>query len=338
MNIVTIGIDLGKSCFHVWGVDAHGKKVLKRKFTRKKLLEFIVNIPPCLIGMEACGSSNYWARKFRAMGHEVKLMSPQFVKPYVKSNKNDYNDAEAICEAVTRPNMRFVAIKEVEHQDIQSIHRMRKQLEKDRTALVNQGRGLLSEYGVVIPKGINIFRREIMFVLEDSDNDLSAAGREMFHDLYQRLVWLDGKVAEFDNRIKLVYKTNNQCQELGKLPGIGEITATALIASICDPNAFKNGRQLAAWFGLVPRQYSTGGRTVLLGISKRGDKYIRTLLIHGARAVVQYADRKTDSQSLWLQSLIKRRGKNVAAVALANKNARRVWAILMGKEPCINPA
>ena len=333
MNIRTLGIDLAKSIFHVHGTDAKGKKVKKAKFTRKKLMEFMVNLPPCLVGMEACGGANFWARKFRAMGHDVKLMSPQFVKPYVKTNKNDYNDAEAICEAVERPNMRFVAIKEVHHQDIQCIHRIRKLLMKEQIGIANQARGLLAEYGIVINQGLNSFYKAIPEILEDGENELSGITREMFSELYTRAKELEKRIRDYDKRIAKVYKENEECKKIGELGGIGPMTATALVASMIDPKVFKNGRQASAWVGLVPRQHTTGGKPRLLGISKRGDKYLRTLLIHGARAQVNASLKKTDDMSLWIQSLVARRGKNIATVALANKNMRAAWAILSGKQP-----
>lgn len=324
MEIKTLGIDIAKRVFQLHGVDERGQIILKKRLSRDQLLKFIANIPPCLIGMEACGGSNYWARKFQAYGHEVKLMSPQFVKPYVKTNKNDAADAEAICEAVRRPNMRFVSLKSVEQQDIQALHRYRQRLVQDRTALVNQARGLLTEYGIIIPQGIGCVRKKLPEILEDMENDLSGLGREIFGKLYQELCEWDEKIKTLDKRINLICQQNDDCQRLAKVAGIGPLTATALIAAIGDIHVFKNGRHLAAWLGLVPRQCSSGNKQVLLGISKRGDCYLRTLLIHGARACVSFAKQK----SAWLEDLIKRRGKQKAYVALANKNARIVWALL----------
>lgn len=324
MEIKTLGIDIAKRVFQLHGVDRRGQIILKKRLSRDQLLKFIANIPPCLIGMEACGGSNYWARKFQAYGHEVKLMSPQFVKPYVKTNKNDAADAEAICEAVRRPNMRFVSLKSIEQQDIQALHRYRQRLVQDRTALVNQARGLLTEYGIIIPQGIGCVRKKLPEILEDMGNDLSGLGREIFGKLYQELCEWDEKIKTLDKRINLICQQNEDCQRLAKVAGIGPLTATALIAAIGDIHVFKNGRHLAAWLGLVPRQCSSGNKQVLLGISKRGDCYLRTLLIHGARACISFAKQK----SAWLEDLIKRRGKQKAYVALANKNARIVWALL----------
>lgn len=324
MEIKTLGIDIAKRVFQLHGVDERGKVVLKKRLSREKLLSFIANMPPCLIGMEACGGSNYWAQKFQSYGHEVKLMSPQFVKPYVKTNKNDAADAEAICEAVRRPNMRFVSLKSTEQQDIQALHRYRQRLIQDRTALVNQTRGLLTEYGIVVSQGIVCIRKELPQILEDTENGLSGLGREIFGKLYEELCELDQKVKVLDKRIILICQQSKDCQRLEKIAGIGPLTATALVSAIGDVHAFKNGRHLAAWLGLVPRQSSSGNKQVLLGISKRGDRYLRTLLIHGARACISFAKQK----SIWLEDLIKRCGKQKAYVALANKNARIVWALL----------
>lgn len=328
MKIKTLGIDLAKSVFHLYGVDAHGKALMKKRLSRKKLLEFMVNLPPCLVGMEACGGAHYWARTFREQGHEVKLLPPQYVKPYVKTNKNDYNDAEAICEAMSRPNMRFVGIKSVDQQDIQGLHRIRSGFMQARTRVVNQARGLLAEYGIVVGRQVGQFRRRLPEILEDSENGLTAFGRELFAGSYQELVHLDERIQVCDERIDRVLKENEACQRLAEVEGIGPITATALVASVGDPGVFRKGRQMSAWLGLVPRQHSTGGKPVLLGISKRGDRYLRTLLIHGARSVVSRAQGKSDARSRWITQLRQRVGMNKACVALANKNARVAWALL----------
>jgi transposase len=332
MKIKTLGIDLAKSVFHLYGVDAHGKAHMKKRLSRKKLLEFMVNLPPCLVGMEACGGAHYWARTFREQGHEVKLLPPQYVKPYVKTNKNDYNDAEAICEAMSRPNMRFVGIKSVDQQDIQGLHRIRSGFMQARTRVVNQARGLLAEYGIVVGRQVGRLRRRLPEILEDSENGLTAFGRELFAGLYLELVHLDERIQVCDKRIDRVLKENEACQRLAEVEGIGPITATALVASVGDPGVFRKGRQMSAWLGLVPRQHSTGGKTVLLGISKRGDRYLRTLLIHGARSVVSRAEGKTDARSRWITQLRQRVGMNKACVALANKNARVAWALLATRD------
>lgn len=326
MKITTVGIDLAKNVFQVHGVDEHGKAVLRKQIKRAQVVEFFANLPPCLIGMEACGSAHHWARKLQALGHTVKLMAPQFVKPYVKTNKNDAADAEAICEAVRRPNMRFVSTKTVEQQAVLSLHRARQGLVKARTAQANQIRGLLAEYGVVVPKGITHIAARIPAILEDASNELPAAFRQLIAGLVEHMRYLHQQAADLESQITAWHRTHDDSRNLAKIPGIGPLTASALVASIGDAKTFKNGRQLAAWLGLVPRQHSTGGKSNLLGISKRGDAYLRTLLIHGARSAVLAAQR-TDKES-WLMRLLERRHKNVAAVALANKNVRVVWALL----------
>jgi transposase len=284
--------------------------------------------------MEACGGAHYWARTIRQLGHEVKLMPPQYVKPYVKTNKNDYNDAEAICEAARRPNMRFVGIKEVAQQDIQSLHRIRSGFLQARTRVVNQSRGLLAEYGIVVARAVGALRRRLPEILEDSENELTALSRELFASLYQELVHLDERIRYCDEQIERLFKGDEACRRLAEVEGIGPITATALVASVGDPRVFRKGRQMSAWLGLVPRQHSTGGKTVLLGISKRGDRYLRTLLIHGARSVVSRAAGKRDARSRWITQLKQRVGTNKACVALANKNARVAWALLATGERC----
>jgi transposase len=328
MKITTIGLDLAKSVFHVHGVDEHGKVVLRKKLKRMEMVNFFVKLLPCLIGMEACGSAHYWARKLGELGHTVKLMAPQFVKPYVKGNKNDARDAEAICEAVSRPSMRFVPIKAVEQQAVLSLHRARQGFVVARTAQANQIRGLLSEFGIVIPKGIQHLARRVPEVLKDAGNGLPGTSRGLFNRLFNHFRELDRQVKELEDQIKAWHRENADSQRLEGIPGIGPITATALIASIGNASAFKNARQLAAWLGLVPHQHSTGGKEQLLGISKRGDVYLRTLLIHGGRSVLRNLKRRADQAESWLAQVVKRRNVNVAAVALANKNARIVWALL----------
>lgn len=327
MNVTTLGIDLAKNVFQLHGVNRHGKTVLAKKVTRAKLRETVANLPPCLIGMEACASSHYWGRELEKLGHAVRLIAPQFVKPYVKSNKNDAADAEAICEAVARPHMRFVPAKTVEQQDIQAVHRIRERRVKECTALLNQIRGLLAEYGVVIPLKRNAVRQAGPRILEDADNGLTALAREFVADLYEELRALGHAVGAYDAKIERLFKANPVCRRLAQVEGVGPVTATALVAA-GDPKAFQNGRQMSAWLGLVPRQYGSGGKNVLAGISKRGDTYLRTLLIHGVRAAVAAAKRKSDARSRWINAIAERRGANVAAVALANKNARVLWALM----------
>jgi transposase len=295
---------------------------------RAEVMSFFARLVPCLVGMEACGSAHFWGRKLSELGHTVKLMAPQFVKPYVKSNKNDARDAEAICEAVSRPNMRFVALKTAEQQALIAIHRARQGFVSARTAQSNQLRGLLSEFGIVMPKGISTLQRRMPQILEDAENGLLGSSRELFARLYTHFKELDRQVDELEGQIKAWHRGNIASRRLEAIPGIGPLSASALVASIGDAKAFKNGRQLAAWLGLVPRQHSSGGNELLLGISKRGDTYLRTLLIHGARSVLLSLKRHADQGGGWLARLAARRNANIAAVALANKNARIIWALL----------
>ena len=326
--LAVLGIDIAKQSFQLHGVDCNGVTVLRKTLNRKKLCSFIAKLPVCTIGIEACGGANHWARVFQGFGHTVHMMAPQFVKPYVKSNKSDAADAEAICEAVQRPTMRFVPAKSVAQQDLQSLHRIRSQAVARRTAQANQIRGLLMEYGLVIPQGIVYIRKSIPAMLEDGENELTAMFRELLSDLYDEMVHLDERIKTLENKLKALCSQNEDCQRLLTIPGVGLLSATALVAAIGDINAFKNGRELAAWLGLVPRQHSTGGKSTLLGISKRGDTYLRTLLIHGGRTVVRVADKHRDQRSQWISQLDARRGKNISAVAVANKNARVAWALL----------
>ncbi len=328
MKITTIGIDLAKNVFQVHGVDEYGKAVLKKQLKREQIAPFFANLTPCLIGMEACGSAHFWANKLQGLGHTVKLMAPQFVKPYVKTNKNDAADAEAICEAVSRPNMRFVPIKNSEQQALLALHRARQGFVKARTAQANQIRGLLAEHGIIIPQGITHIGKRLPEILEDGENGLPGTFRRLIERLGDHLKELDRQVQELEVQIQLWHRENTASRKLAQIPGIGPITASALVASIGDAKNFENGRQLAAWLGLVPRQNSSGGKQTLLGISKRGDTYLRTLLIHGARAVIRVAERKATHAGSWLAGLMGRRNQNVAAVALANKNARIIWALL----------
>jgi transposase len=327
-QLSVVGIDLAKRVFHVIGMDERGTIVLRKRLTREALLPFVARLSPVLIGMEACGGAHYWARRFREHGHTVKLIAPQFVKPYVKSNKNDPADAEAICEAVTRPTMRFVPIKEVEQQDLQALHRARERVVKARTALVNEIRGLLGEYGIVLPQSVTKFRHTFMATLEAERAKLTALSQELFRQLYEEFCALEQRLAYYTEKLEALSAAHPVCQRLETIPGIGPLTATALVAAVSETSAFKNGRQFAAWLGLVPRQHSTGGKARLLGISKRGDVYLRKLLVHGARATLRWVGLKADRRSQWLRGLLARRGKNKTAVALANKNARIAWVLL----------
>lgn len=332
MNIATVGLDIAKQLFQVHGVDAAGRVVLRKKLRRNQVAAFFANLPPCRVGLEACCGSHYWVRVLSRCGHRVQMIAPQFVKPYVKSNKNDANDAEAICEAVSRPHMRFVPAKSVEQQDIQSLHRVRRRLVSSRTQLASQIRGLLAEYGIVLPEHISQLRRGMPLVLEDAENELTAFSRGLFASLYEELLQLDEKIEAMDDQVQGVYRASEPCQRVAAVEGIGPLTATALVAAMSDGKAFKNGRQFAAWLGLVPRQHSSGGKTRLFGISKRGDTYLRTLLIHGARSVVRHASRKTDRRSLWIADKQRRLGTTKACVAVANKNARIVWSLIAREE------
>ena len=331
MKITTLGIDLAKDVFQLHGVDERGHVVLKRQIRRKEMIDFFTKIEPCLVGMEACGSAHYWARRLTGLGHTVKLMAPQFVKPYVKTNKHDMADAEAICEAVRRPNMRFVPIKTVDQQAILAIHRVRQGLVKARTAQANQIRGLLAEMGLVIPKGIKHLFCQVPLLIDEANDVLPGSFRQLIERLLSQLKELTRQVDELELEIVRWHRQNEASRNLETIPGVGPITASALVASVGDARNFKNGRQLAAWLGLVPKQHSTGGKARLQGISKRGDCYLRTLLIHGARAVARQAERMP-ARHAWLARLMGRRNKNVAAVALANKNARIAWALLAREE------
>lgn len=328
MEISNLGIDLAKNIFQLHGVNSKGKKVLARKISRNQLSIFIAQLKPCIISMEACGSSHYWARKFQEMGHTVKLIAPQFVKPFVKSNKNDANDAEAIVEASLRPNMRFVAVKSQEQQVNLSFHRVRERLVSSKTALINEIRGLLSEFGIIINQGAEHVRKELPSIIENADNGLTDKFRLLFNSLYEELKEVEDRIEKLDKNVLDQVKNNEVAKRLMTIPGVGPITASAIFATIGDANIFKNGREMSAWLGVVPRQNSSGGKTNLGGISKRGDKYLRKLLIHGARAVLVHIENKTDRLSEWLKKLVERRGYNRAAVALANKNMRIAWAIM----------
>ena len=328
MKITTVGIDLAKNVFQVHAVDGHGKVVLRKQLKRKDVVRFFANLEPCLIGMEACAGAHYWARKLGELGHTMRLMAPQFVKPYVKTNKNDRNDAEAICEAVTRPDMRFVPVKTAEAQAILGLHRARQGFVKARTAQANQIRGLLAEFGIVIPKGIEHVTKRLPAILEDAQNGLPGMMRRLLECLAEQLKELHRQVEDLERQIKLWHRENEQSRKLEEIAGIGPITASALVASLGDAKSFKNARQVPAWLGMVPRQDSSGGKQMLGRISKRGDVYLRTLLIHGARAVVSRFIGKANQPDGWLKSLLARRNKNIAVVALAARNARIAWALL----------
>lgn len=333
MNVKTLAIDLAKRVFFLHGEDEVGHVAFREKVLRARLVERVAQLPPCTVVMEACGGAHYWARRFVQHGHTVRLINPKFVKPFVKSNKNDWNDAAAICEAAQRPTMRFVAPKSVYQQECLALHRIRQRLVMQRTAVVNQARGLLQEHGVVIANGIGCVRRELPRILEDATNELTPRMRALLAALAVELRSFDERIEPIDAEIARTAREEPRARRLLEVPGIGPLTATALVATIGDATLFRNGRQLAAFIGLVPRQCSSGGKSQLGTISKRGDTYLRTLLIHGGRAVVRCAARKSDGRSRWVQQLIARRGKYRAMVAVANKNARVAWALLSHEQP-----
>lgn len=328
MNVTTVGLDLAKSVFHIVCLNAYGKEIKKCMLRRKQVFQFFVQLPPCRVAMEACASSHYWGRELQALGHDVKLIPPQYVKPYVRGNKNDYNDARAIAEAATRPEMSVVSVKTTEEQDMQALHRIRSQCVRDRTALSNSTRGLLGEYGIVLAKGIASLRKKIPDLLEDAENGLSFRFRNLLAQRYKQLVELDEHIAFYTQELERLSQQDDACKRLQTIPGFGPIVSSAFRSAIGDGRAFRRGRDVAASLGLVPRQHSSGGKNILLGISKRGDKYLRKQLVHGARAVVLQAARKDDPLSRWLNRIHEERGCNKAVVAMANKMARLGWAIL----------
>lgn len=328
MKITTVGLDLAKNVFHVVCFNDHNKEVKKRMLRRNQMLEFFTQLGPCQVSMEACAGSHYWGRQLRSLGHDVKLIPPQHVKPYLRGNKNDYNDARAIAEAAVRPDMPAVGIKTVEEQDMQAIHRMRSQCMRDHTALSNSTRGLLGEYGIVFPKGVATLRRKIPELLEDADNGLSPLFRNLLARRYDQLVEMGEHIAFYTKELELICQQDDACQRLQTVPGFGPIVASAYRSVIGDGRAYARGRGAAAAIGLIPRQYSSGGKNVLLDISKRGDKYLRKQLVHGARSVVLQAANKDDPLSRWINRIREERGWNKAVVAMANKMARIGWAIL----------
>lgn len=321
-----IGLDIAKNIFHMYSISPD-RKAIKRKLKRTELLAFFANYPVSLIGMEACGGSHHWARELTKLGHKVVLLNARYVKSFVVGNKNDFNDAQAIFDAVTRPNKREVRAKTIDQQDIQLVHNIRQGLVEKRTALVNQIRGLLGERGIVINKGINQVRKQLPLILEDTENSLTPLSRELFAEQHEKLKQLDNEIKAQDQRISRLCGQNPLSGRFLQVPGIGPMIATIIASDLGDGKGYASSRDYAASLGIVPKQHSSGDKPVYLGISKRGNRYIRTLLIHGARAVLKNCSGKTDRMSLWLQSLIGRRGFNRAAVALANKNARILWAM-----------
>lgn len=332
MDITTIGIDLAKTSFSIVGMNEHGKVKLRKTLSRSKLLPFIAQCPPCLIGMEACSGAHYWGREFEALGHRVGIIAAKFVEPYRKGSKNDNNDAEAICEAVTRPNIWFVPIKTPDQQAVLCLHRVRQGLVRDRTGMINQLRGLLSEFGIVMPKGRYPAQAAIAGILEDAENGLPMLARGVIDKLWQRIKQSNEQISDYDRELAMLVKEHSVARQIMTIPGVGEQTASGIVASVPDPKMFKNSRQFAAWLGLVPRQYTTGGKVRLGRITKKGDQYLRTCLVHGARAVVANLRDKQDKVSCWLRDLIARRGYLRAVVALAARNARLIWTLMMKRE------
>jgi transposase len=328
MNITTVGLDIAKNVFHLVGVSDKGKIGMKKQLRRHQVLAAFANIPPCVVAMEACAGAHYWGRQIEKLGHQVKVIPAMYVKPFLQGHKNDFNDALAIAEAAGRPKLRAVAVKTVEQQDMQALHRIRSNLIKQRTALINQLRGLLGEYGLVIPQGLPQARKTIPLLLEDGENGLTMRFRGVLQRLYGQLLELDHHEQQFQICLKAAQKQCETTQRLLKIPGFGPIVASLFVCTVGDGKAFRRGRDVSAFLGLVPRQHSSGGKSVLRGISKQGNAQLRTLLIHGARAVVRHAHKKTDALSRWVTHLVETKGKNRAAVALANKMARIGWAII----------
>jgi len=332
VDIATLGIDIGKTWFHLIGCNRAGTPVSRHRLNRGKLMQFIANLPRCLIGMEACPGSQHFARAFQSHGHDVRLIAPKFIKPYIKGQKNDFNDAAAIAEAVTRPTMRFVLPKSNDQLDLQAIHRVRDRMVGERTAVINQIRGFLIEYGLPVKEGRAALRRNLASVLEDAGNGLSGKMRQLIARLREHWQQLELEIDQCMEEIDLIVSRNDDCRRLVSIPGIGSLGATALVAAVGNATTFRKGRELAAWLGLVPRQWSTGGKPTLLGIGKRGNSYVRRLFIHGARSVLQHLKRGNHQLGSWMTQLQKRAHKNVVIVAIANKMARIAWAVLVRQE------
>lgn len=329
MTIELLAIDLGKQSFHLHGLDADGA-VHSRKVSRARIVEVVNELAPTTVAMEACASAHHWGRWFVAEGRHVRLINPRFVKPFVRGSKNDAVDAEAIFDAASRPGMRFVPVKTTDQQDLQSLHRVRERLVVHRTALINHARGLMAEYGIVLPQGAWRFAARAPAAIGEAD--LSELSRELFDELLDQFHDVNRRVDKLDARIVEICREREDCRRLAALPGVGPVIATALVATIADGSHFRSGRELAAWIGLVPRQYTTGGKPRLGGIGRRANHYLRRQMIHGARAVISRLAGRTDRRSMWLKALIERRGFNKALVALANKTARIAWVLLARKE------
>lgn len=326
-EVITVGLDLAKNVFQVHGVDAAGEVAFRRQLRRGQVLTFFRSLPPCVVGLEACATSHHWAREIGKLGHSVRMMPAKYVKPYVKRNKNDAADAEAICEAVTRPTMRFVSVKTVEQQSVLLLHRTRELLVRQRTMLVNAIRAHMAEFGIITRVGLPQVKELLSIIGDDTDERLSPLARTCLSRLAQQLMSIEREISHSEWQILAWHRSNETSRRLETIPGIGPITASALAASIADPSIFRSGREMAAWLGLVPRQNSTGGKERLGRISKQGDAYLRWLLVAGAMTVIRHA-RKHGAKSPWLGEIMARRPTKVAAAALANKNARIAWAVL----------
>jgi len=327
-TVTTIGLDIAKSVFQVHGIDAEGKVVIRRQLKRRYVLAFFQKLAPCLVGIEACASSHHWSRELKGLGHTVRLMPPAYVKPYVKRQKNDAADAEAICEAVTRANMRFVATKTPEQQSCLMLHRTRHLFVRQQTAVINAIRAHLAEYGIVAPVGRNGVEELLGVVADPSDKRVPEVARACLAALGAQLRMLKTQILEFDRMINAWHRSNETSKRLDEIPGVGPVLATALIASVADPKTFRSGRDFSAWIGLVPKQRSSGGRDKLGSISKQGDRYLRSLFTAGALAVIRYAKIHGTKHRPWLSALLARRPTKVAAIALANKIARMAWAMM----------
>src|SRR5271165_2624868 len=338
MEVTTIGLDIAKRVFQAHGTDASGKAVLRRKLQRPEVLAFFAALPPCLVGIEACSTAHYWAREITALGHEVRLMPASYVKPYVKRGKTDAADAEAISEAVTRPTMRFVPIKTAEQQAVLMLHRTRDLLVRQRTMLVNALRGHMAELGVIAPQGIRRVGDLVAVLLGEDETTLPKLARHALRGLAAELAALGDRVKEVEVAILAWHKDNELSRRLATIPGVGPITASAIVATVTDPTQFHSGRQFAAWIGLVPKQNSSGGKERQGGISKQGDRYLRRLLVLGATAVIRYARTKATTEMAWLRSVLDRRPAGLASVAQANKTARIVWALMARGETYRAPA
>lgn len=332
MQLHILGIDIAASVFHLYGVNKSGRSLLRKALKRSEILPFVSRLSPTVIAMEVCSGSNYWGREFEKLGHKVKLISPQHVKPFVGVNKNDFNDARAITEAVTRPHIRSVQLKSLGQLDLQFLHRIRSRLVAQKLEITNQIRGFLAEYGFILKPNSKGIYKELPLIIEDATNELSMGMRNTMNRMLNELKRIEDEIGQYDGELMMYSAQDEECMRIRSIPGIGPITSTALVASIPDPKNFKNGRHFAAWLGLVPRQHSTGGQNRLGHITKRGDKYLRYLLVHGARSVALHAKRRRDRRSEWINKKINHVGFNKTVVAIANRNARVVWALLSKNE------